>query len=92
MKQLFDIENNKKKVNINLLTDQPVQVIHLDNKAVIVNEIAIARREQKPVYFNNQPMTETYIRRHEGDCRCSEEKINECSRNRSRIAVMTVSW
>lgn len=45
MKQLFDIENNKKKVNVNLLTDQSVQVIHLDNKAVIVIEIPIARRE-----------------------------------------------
>ncbi|EMD9037360.1 putative DNA binding domain-containing protein [Salmonella enterica] len=75
MKQLFDIANNKKKVNVNLLTDQSVQVINLDNKAVIVIEIPIARREQKPVYLNNQPMTETYIRRHEGDCHCSEEQI-----------------
>ncbi|APY56713.1 AAA family ATPase [Salmonella enterica subsp. enterica serovar Djakarta str. S-1087] len=77
MKQLFDIanNNNKKKVNVNLLTDQSVQVINLDNKMVIVIEIPIARREQKPVYLNNQPMTETYIRRHEGDCHCSEEQI-----------------
>lgn len=75
MKQLFDIANNKKKVNVNLLTDQSVQVINLDNKMVIVIEIPIARREQKPVYLNNQPMTETYIRRHEGDCHCSEEQI-----------------
>ncbi|EAA4322646.1 AAA family ATPase [Salmonella enterica subsp. enterica] len=75
MKQLFDIANNKKKVNVNLLTDQLVQVINLDNKMVIVIEIPIARREQKPVYLNNQPMTETYIRRHEGDCHCSEEQI-----------------
>ena len=74
-KQLFDIANNKKKVNVNLLTEQSVQTINLDNKAVIVIEIPVARREQKPVYLNNQPMTETYIRRHEGDCHCSEEQI-----------------
>lgn len=74
-KQLFDIANNKKKVNVNLLTDQSVQVINLDSKAVIVIEIPVARREQKPVFLNNQPMTETYIRRHEGDCHCSEEQI-----------------
>lgn len=29
-KQLFDIANNKKKVNVNLLTDQSVQVINLE--------------------------------------------------------------
>lgn len=74
-KQLFDIANNKKKVNVNLLTNQSVQVIKLDNKAIIVIEISVARREQKPVYLNNQPLTETYIRRHEGDCHCSEEQI-----------------
>ena len=75
MKQLFDIANNRKKVNVNLLTDQSVQVINLDNKPIIVIEIPAAKREQKPVYLNNQPMTETYIRRHEGDCHCSEEQI-----------------
>ncbi|HBQ6509397.1 TPA: ATP-binding protein, partial [Klebsiella variicola subsp. variicola] len=47
-KQLFDIANNKKKVNVNLLTEESLQVIKLDNKEVIVIEIPIARREQKP--------------------------------------------
>lgn len=75
IKQLFDIANNKKKVNVNLLTDHLVQTINLDNKSIIVVEIPAARREQKPVFLNNQPMTETYIRRHEGDCHCSEEQI-----------------
>ncbi|TSJ53589.1 AAA family ATPase [Atlantibacter subterranea] len=74
-KQLFDTVNNKKKVNVNLLTEHSVQIINLDNKSIIVIEIPAARREQKPVYLNNQPMTETYIRRHEGDCHCSEEQI-----------------
>lgn len=74
-KQLFDIANNKKKVNVNLLADQHVQVVNIDSKLVIVVEIPTARREQKPIYLNNQPMTETYIRRHEGDCHCSEEQI-----------------
>ena len=74
-KQLFDIANNKKKVNVNLLTEESLQVIKLDNKEVIVIEIPIARREQKPVYLNNQPMTETYLRRHEADCHCSAEQI-----------------
>ena len=38
-KQLFDIVNNKKKVNVNLLTEHSVQIINLDNKSIIVIEI-----------------------------------------------------
>ncbi|EPF12893.1 Divergent AAA domain [Cedecea davisae] len=75
IKQIFDISNNKKKVNSNLLAENSVQEITLESKVVVVIEIPAARREQKPVYLNNQPMTETYIRRHEGDCHCSEEQI-----------------
>lgn len=75
IKQIFDISNNKKKVNANLLAENSIQEITLESKVVVVIEIPAARREQKPVYLNNQPMTETYIRRHEGDCHCSEEQI-----------------
>ena len=74
-KQLFDIANNKKKVNENLLTDRHVTVVTLEGQSVLVVEIPAARREQKPVFLNNQPMTETYLRLHEGDCRCSEEQV-----------------
>lgn len=75
IKQIFDISNNKKKVNANLLAENSIQEITLESKVVVVIEIPAARRGQKPVYLNNQPMTETYIRRHEGDCHCSEEQI-----------------
>ncbi|EAR55917.1 hypothetical protein SKA34_17150 [Photobacterium sp. SKA34] len=74
-KQLFDIANNKKKVNINLFSDQHVHTLTLDDKAILVVEVPAARREQKPIFLNNQPMTETYVRLHEGDCRCSEEQV-----------------
>lgn len=75
IKQLFDTANNKKKVNINLLTEQSVKKVGINGKNIIIIEIPAAKREQKPVYLNNQPMGETYIRRHEGDCHCSEEQI-----------------
>ena len=74
-KQIFDIANNKKKVNINLLTEHSVYTAIIKNKHIIIVEIPAAKRDQKPVYLNNQPMSETYIRRHEGDCHCSEEQI-----------------
>lgn len=74
-KQLFDLAGSKKKVNINLLTDQLVKNIRLKDKDILVIEIPIARREQKPIFLNNQPMSETWLRRHDGDHRCSEEQV-----------------
>lgn len=74
-KQLFDLASSKKKVNVNLLTDRSVQTVSLENKDILVIEIPVARREQKPVYLNNQPMAETWFRIHDGDHRCSEEQV-----------------
>ncbi|MGO2497340.1 MULTISPECIES: RNA-binding domain-containing protein [Vibrio] len=74
-KQLFDIAGNNAKVNMNLLTDDNVQVATIDGKSLLVIEIPAARRDQKPVYLKNQPMKETYTRLHEGDHRCSEEQV-----------------
>lgn len=74
-KQLFDIAGNNGKVNINLLTDDNVQVVGIDGKSLLVIEIPAARRDQKPVYLKNQPIKETYTRLHEGDHRCSEEQV-----------------
>ena len=61
-KQLFDTANNKQKVNVNLLSDLHVQDVKLENMCVLVIEIPAARREQKPVYLKNQPMTGTFLR------------------------------
>ncbi|MGY5451433.1 RNA-binding domain-containing protein [Agarivorans sp. MS3-6] len=74
-KQLFDIASNNGKVNINLLTNDHVQVITVEGKQLLVIEIPAARREQKPVYLKNQPMKETFVRLDEGDHRCSEEQV-----------------
>lgn len=74
-KQLFDMANNKKKVNENVLTNQCTTTVTIDGKHVLIIEIMAARREQKPIFLNNQPMTETYVRLHEGDFRCSEEQV-----------------
>ncbi|KAA1163591.1 MULTISPECIES: RNA-binding domain-containing protein [Pseudoalteromonas] len=74
-KQLFDIANNKAKVNFNLLTNKDVQQININNKLLLIVKVPSAKREYKPIYLNNQPMKETYIRLHEGDQRCNEEQV-----------------
>jgi ATP-dependent DNA helicase RecG len=74
-KQLFDLVGSRKKVNVNLLTEQSAQIVSLEGKEVLIVEIPIARREQKPVYLNNQPISETWLRMHDGDHRCTEEQV-----------------
>ncbi|MBH0062936.1 putative DNA binding domain-containing protein [Pseudoalteromonas sp. NZS71] len=74
-KQLFDIANNKAKVNINLLSNDDTQQITINNKNLLIVKIPSAKRESKPIFLNNQPMKETYVRLHEGDHRCDEEQV-----------------
>lgn len=74
-KQLFDLVDNKDKVNINLLSNNSVEVFIIEGKQLLIINIPPASREQKPVYLNNQPMKETFIRMHEGDHRCSQEQV-----------------
>ncbi|WP_341210265.1 RNA-binding domain-containing protein [Alteromonas stellipolaris] len=74
-KQLFDIADNKDKVNINLLSNDKVKVVVVEEKQLLIINIPAARREQKPVYLKNQPMKESFVRLHEGDHRCSEEQV-----------------
>lgn len=54
-KEFWDNMNNPKKVNINLLSEDDVQTYEVgDNKDVImVIYVPMAKREQKPVYINN---------------------------------------
>ncbi|ACR67593.1 AAA family ATPase [Edwardsiella ictaluri] len=74
-KQLFDILSNKNKININLLTDKHISESIIEGKNILVINIPPARREQKPIYLNNQPMTESWLRAHDGDHRCTEEQV-----------------
>ena len=54
-KDFWDTLNNSKKVSINLLSEDDVKTYELgDEKDVImVIYVPMAKREQKPVYINN---------------------------------------
>ncbi|OBW92719.1 RNA-binding domain-containing protein [Gallibacterium salpingitidis] len=74
-KQLFDILNNKNKVNLNLLNNNNLTVHIINDKPILIIQIPPAKRQEKPIYLNNQPMKETFIRLNESDHRCTEEQI-----------------
>ena len=74
-KDLFAIANNPRKASFNLLTNSLVKTITIDGKQLLRIDIPRAKREQRPVYLNGNPLGNTYVRRFEGDQRLPDEAV-----------------
>jgi predicted HTH transcriptional regulator len=74
-KDLFSTLNNRSKVSANLLTDDDVTEYVVDDKIILEINVPAAPRKTKPVFLNNLPLTETWHRLNEGDCRCDESTV-----------------
>lgn len=55
---------------------------NIDGKYIIVIYILEAAINQKPVYINNS-ISNTYLRKHDGDHRASQEELSALIRNHS---------
>ncbi len=75
LKDFWNTINNKEKISFNTITDDDIEIKNIDNKKIIVISIPVADRKNKPIYINNNPITGTYKRYHEGDYKCSKEEI-----------------
>ncbi|MFT6348337.1 MAG: putative HTH transcriptional regulator [Psychromonas sp.] len=74
--ELFNELNNRKKVSVNLISDDDIQEIELQGKKVLAIHIRPATRKQKPVHLSNTPFNgNTFRRLHEGDRRCDDEIV-----------------
>lgn len=84
-KEFWDIINNRKKVNINLLSDDDVQTYLVgDNRDVVmVINVPMARREQKPVYVNDDIFGGTFRINYEGDYHCTRLQVKTMLRDQT---------
>ena len=84
-KDFWDTINNSKKVNINLLSEDDVEMYEVgDNKDVImVIYVPMAKREQKPVYINNDIFNGTFRRNYEGDYHCTRLQVKTMLRDQT---------
>ena len=84
-KDFWDTINNRKKVNINLLSDDDVQTYTVgENKDIImVIYVPMAKREQKPVYINADLFDGTFRRNHEGDYHCTRLQVKAMLRDQT---------
>ncbi len=88
-KDLFDIERNKNKMSREVFIDNDVELDRdeINNKVLIIVRIAAVPRTNKPVFLNNNPMTGTFVRRHESDYRCNEQEVKRMFRDASAEAI-----
>lgn len=74
-KSLWDNLNNKQIVNRNVLQVSDVDILTIDNKQILQIQIPKAKREHQPVHPGENPLTGTYIRRHESDYKAEDEIV-----------------
>ena len=66
-KTFWDTVNNRTKVSINLLSEKNVEFFEMNGDTIMVIYVPMARREQKPVYINDDLFGGTFRRDWEGD-------------------------
>lgn len=73
--------HNENKVSINLLTEKDIEVYEVDEDVVIAIHVPMAKREDRPVYINNDVFKGTYKRAHTGDYHCSRLQVKSMLRD-----------
>lgn len=82
-KDFWNSINNSKKVSINLLTDDNVEVYEIDEDVVMVIHVPRATREEKPVYINDNLFGGTFRRNGEGNYHCTPSEIRAMLRDQT---------
>ena len=67
--------HDTKKVSMNLLSDKNIESYEINGDTILVIYVPRAKRDQKPVYINNDLFGGTYRRDWEGDYHCSKAEI-----------------
>jgi predicted HTH transcriptional regulator len=74
-KAFWDGVRSKKKVSKDILSESSLAVLSIDGLNIVRISIPRARRQDRPIFLGENPVGNTYIRRHEGDYRADEETV-----------------
>ena len=75
--------NNPNKVSINLLTDRDVETYEYNEDTIMAIYVPKARREDRPVYINNNLFRGTFRRNGEGDYHCTQNEVKAMLRDQT---------
>jgi ATP-dependent DNA helicase RecG len=80
-KEFWDAHNNPQKLNAPICSNSDVTIQEINDKALLIIKVPRATRSLRPVYINNNPMTGTFKRNHEGDYRCTQDEVKQMLRD-----------
>ena len=86
-KNFWNQINDQHKVSINLLLGSDVQTYEVGEDVILVINVPVADREQKPVYINGDMFRGTYKRNNEGDYHCTESEVRAMLRDQPRKTI-----
>lgn len=85
LKEMFDMLNNRKNINKNLIDDKNILCKTIDNKEIIIIYIPSAKYTDKPIYLNGNPY-KSYYRMNSSDYLCEKEIVDAMIRDSSPIS------
>ena len=80
-RNFWNIIHDTKKVSINLLSDKNIQSYEINGDVILVINVPRAKRDQKPVYINNDLFGGSYRRDGDGDYHCSKAEVRAMLRD-----------
>ena len=87
-KDFWDTINNHSKISVNLLKDKDVKTYTTDSgNIILVIYVPMAKREQKPIYINDDLFNGTFRRNWEGDYHCSKSEVLAMLRDEPEITM-----
>lgn len=87
IRDLWNMANNRQKVNRNILSDKMVYILNIEGKDVLVVEVPRAERTARPIYKGQDPFLGTYRRYNEGDHLCTAESVGAMMRDASLMPM-----
>lgn len=79
----WNLIHNSQKVNINLLAENDVETYEVREDLIIVIHVPMAKREQKPIFINNDMFGGTFRRDHTGDYHCTRLQVKAMLRDQT---------
>lgn len=80
VREFWSILRDPQQVSANVLSEDDVSIQEVDGDRIVVIYIPRAPWGQRPVYIGGDPFTGSYIRKGEGDYRCTREEVINMNR------------
>ncbi|MCC8140162.1 MAG: putative DNA binding domain-containing protein, partial [Lachnospiraceae bacterium] len=87
LKSFWDTINDRKKVSLNIISEDAVEIYEQGEDIIIVIYVPMARREEKPIYINDDMFGNTFRRNHEGDYHCTRLQVKAMLRDQTENTI-----